>query len=91
MLLSRKNDHHHQITTLSHSINAIGPAPHRKNDVSWADHLHCQATKQRKRTDIDCQPTSNGPHHEEPLLISSCLSCAYDARAVDSTHTRTAA
>jgi hypothetical protein len=22
-------DHHHQITKLSHSINAIGPAPHR--------------------------------------------------------------
>jgi hypothetical protein len=23
------HDHHHQITKLSHSINAIGPAPHR--------------------------------------------------------------
>jgi hypothetical protein len=23
------NHHHHQITKLSHSINAIGPAPHR--------------------------------------------------------------
>jgi hypothetical protein len=27
--LGGRDDHHHQITKLSHSINAIGPAPHR--------------------------------------------------------------
>jgi hypothetical protein len=28
-LLCTVRTHHHQITKLSHSINAIGPAPHR--------------------------------------------------------------
>jgi hypothetical protein len=33
--------HHHQITKLSHSINAIGPAPHRCD----VHHHHHQITK----------------------------------------------
>jgi hypothetical protein len=35
---SWSSHHHHQITKLSHSINAIGPAPHRSGRKR---HVHC--------------------------------------------------
>jgi hypothetical protein len=40
---SRTQAHHHQITKLSHSINAIGPAPHRSG------------RKREHRTQAECK------------------------------------
>jgi hypothetical protein len=39
--------HHHQITKLSHSINAIGPAPHRsgRNGIACCVHPASTAAK----------------------------------------------
>jgi hypothetical protein len=45
---AQTNKHHHQITKLSHSINAIGPAPHRGGRKSQS-----QSTNKHTKTEND--------------------------------------
>jgi hypothetical protein len=44
---AQTNKHHHQITKLSHSINAIGPAPHRggRKSQSQSTNKHTKTEK----------------------------------------------